>query len=212
MNPAASSHSLNNAGKHSLLGVNFSSRLVDSETERESGEAMGGHVNNISTWSISPLARFKSTDQLDKLSDCDNDTSHPYCDPEIAERRRNNPTAYQGDMRRSFIERKILDGVLQDEYSGVIIQKTSAKFTIAKMSENFSRNRFSAYLPYDDTIVKLTPSRELNPVGYINASWIKTKIAGITYRYIATQNPMDTLEFQYNQLSSRNQSSRLQNH
>ena len=191
VNPTASSHSLNQSGKQNLLGVNFSSRRMEREIERDPSEDVAGNGNNISTWSISPLARFKSTDQLDKLSDCDNDTSHPYCDPEIAERRRNNPLAYQGDMRRSFIERKIVDGVLQDEYSGIILQKTSAKYSLAKMTENFSRNRFSAYLPYDDTIVKLTPSRELNPLGYINASWIKTKIAGITYRYIATQNPMD---------------------
>ena len=149
-----------------------------------------GANTNISSWSISPLAKFKSTDQLDRLSDYDGDT-HPYSDPERAELRRNNP-AFQGDTRRSYMERKLVEGSLRPEFDAVQLQKNSARYSMAKMSENYGRNRFSESLPYDDTRVKLIPCRELNnQQGYINASWIKTKIAGTTFRYITTQNPMD---------------------
>ena len=152
--------------------------------------SVAGNNANNSTWSISPLAKFKSTDQLDRFSDYDGDT-HPYSDPERLELRRNNP-AFQGDTRRSYMERKLIEGSLRHEFGAVQVMKSTAKFSVAKMSENYNRNRFSECLPYDDTRVKLSPCRELNNhVGYINASWIKTKIAGTTFRYISTQNPLD---------------------
>lgn len=69
--------------------------------------------------------------------------------------------------------------------------------SVATMPENAERNRFRDVLPYDDTRIKLEPTK-LNRKGYINASEIILQAGesltdsstAVERRYIATQAPL----------------------
>jgi protein tyrosine phosphatase len=57
------------------------------------------------------------------------------------------------------------------------------------LSENIRRNRYADVIPYDDTRVRLIPTKD-NLHGYINASHVKVRIENTIYSYIAAESPL----------------------
>ncbi|UYV83722.1 PTPN14 [Cordylochernes scorpioides] len=89
------------------------------------------------------------------------------------------------DPRIQYLETKVKEGQVFQEFEMVVRTKALADFTTALMPENIMRNRFKDVLPYEENRVKLTPTKE-NPYGYINASHIRIS----RLSYIAAQGPL----------------------
>lgn len=58
------------------------------------------------------------------------------------------------------------------EYESVPMCRPGRQCTIASYPENVDKNRYQDVVPYEDTRVKLVPTKE-NSIGYINASHIR---------------------------------------
>ncbi|ELT96726.1 hypothetical protein CAPTEDRAFT_172805 [Capitella teleta] len=94
------------------------------------------------------------------------------------------------DERRKDLEAKLAAGQVFVEFEQVPKKRVRYEVAVSTTESNIDRNRFKDVLPYDDNRVKLTPSKS-NPLGYINASHIRLKIADENWWYIAAQGPMD---------------------
>jgi len=57
------------------------------------------------------------------------------------------------------------------------------------LADNARRNRYADVIPYDDTRVRLIPTKD-NLHGYINASHVKVRVENTIYSYIATESPL----------------------
>lgn len=58
-----------------------------------------------------------------------------------------------------------------------------------RLADNTRRNRYADVIPYDDTRVRLIPTKE-NLHGYINASHVKVRVENIIYSYIAAESAL----------------------
>ncbi|XP_066904101.1 tyrosine-protein phosphatase non-receptor type 21 isoform X3 [Halyomorpha halys] len=102
------------------------------------------------------------------------------------------PTTITKEAMCQLLEKKLLDyprSTLFFEFEKIHKQKSNCDFGTASLSENLARNRFNDVLPYEETRVRLSPSKE-NKYGYINASHITATVGTQQRFYIAAQSPL----------------------
>ncbi|KAK3093212.1 hypothetical protein FSP39_012733 [Pinctada imbricata] len=102
----------------------------------------------------------------------------------------NDETRAPKDERRKILENKLSENLVFKEFEEIPKKVMAMDCSIAKLSENESRNRFKDVLPYDASRVKLSPRKD-NSSGYINASHIKLSVGDRVWWYIATQAPLE---------------------
>ncbi|KAJ7372882.1 Tyrosine-protein phosphatase non-receptor type 21 [Desmophyllum pertusum] len=73
------------------------------------------------------------------------------------------------------------------------VERRSEKLTIAsaQCGGNVEKNRYRDVVPYEETRVHLNPRNNSSGSDYINADFVKLDVGTRTYRYIATQGPME---------------------
>lgn len=93
------------------------------------------------------------------------------------------------DERRRLLESKLVEGCVFAEFEQIGKKASNMDCNVGKCPENKERNRFQDVLPYDETRVKLSSSKN-NPSGYINASHIKVNLGKQQWWFLATQAPL----------------------
>ncbi|CAF0945057.1 unnamed protein product [Adineta ricciae] len=87
------------------------------------------------------------------------------------------------------LESKLSNDAVYDEFNSIPSCRLNRFNEDGQQSENSYRNRYIDVIPYNDTRVRLIPTRD-NPYGYINASHVKFGIENTVYSYIATEFPL----------------------
>ncbi|XP_076816340.1 tyrosine-protein phosphatase non-receptor type 14-like isoform X1 [Clavelina lepadiformis] len=96
-----------------------------------------------------------------------------------------SPAKGEHDERALNLEAKVEEGHVLTEYDQ--IPRTRAEFELEHLA---SRDRIKEVVPYSDCRVEVSPSID-NPCGYINASHVKSVVAGEQWHYIAAQTPLE---------------------
>ena len=94
-------------------------------------------------------------------------------------------------LQLADLQRKFAAKIVYDEFDSIPFARLDASTEDGRAEENLKRNRFADVLPYDDTRVRLIPTKD-NLHGYINASHVKIRIENTIYSYIASQAPLTT--------------------
>lgn len=103
---------------------------------------------------------------------------------------RPEPRHRSKDERLAEMEAIVRRAEVAEEFGGVPLKRASAGTSTAARPDVADRNRFPNILPYEDSRLRLTPSKA-NPHGYINASLIHIPLgSGRDLRYVATQAPL----------------------
>lgn len=89
----------------------------------------------------------------------------------------------------SDFESKLSHNIVYDEFDSIPIARLNASTQDGRLHENSRRNRYTDVIPYDDTRVRLIPTKD-NLHGYINASHVKIRIENTIYSYIAAESPL----------------------
>ncbi len=84
---------------------------------------------------------------------------------------------------------KIASNIVYDEFDSISLARLNSSIQDGRLSENIRRNRYADVIPYDDTRVRLIPTKD-NLHGYINASHVKVRIENTIYSYIAAESPL----------------------
>ncbi|UJR08722.1 hypothetical protein I4U23_012979 [Adineta vaga] len=93
------------------------------------------------------------------------------------------------DIWLSDFDSKILNNTIYDEFDSIPLARINSSIQDGRLSENIRRNRYADVIPYDDTRVRLIPTKE-NLHGYINASHVKIRVENTIYSYIAAESPL----------------------
>ncbi|XP_014663791.1 PREDICTED: tyrosine-protein phosphatase non-receptor type 21-like [Priapulus caudatus] len=93
------------------------------------------------------------------------------------------------DPRRVQLEEKLIGGQVFIEFEKIPKKRLKCDVSTAMLPENGARNRFRDVVPYEDNVIKLTPSPR-NKCGYINASGVSLSVKRDMFKYIASQGPM----------------------
>ncbi|UJR37471.1 hypothetical protein I4U23_030174 [Adineta vaga] len=86
-------------------------------------------------------------------------------------------------------ESKLSSDTIYDEFNSIPYCRFNSFNEDGRHSDNYYRNRYTDIIPYNDTRVRLIPTKD-NPYGYINASHVKFGIENTVYSYIATELPL----------------------
>lgn len=95
------------------------------------------------------------------------------------------------DIWLSDLQSKFSSKTIYDEFDSIPFSRLNSSTEDGRLDENVKRNRFADVIPYDDTRVRLIPTKT-NLHGYINASHVKIRIENTIYSYIASQSPLTT--------------------
>ncbi|CAF1098173.1 unnamed protein product [Adineta ricciae] len=93
------------------------------------------------------------------------------------------------DIWLSDFESKLLSNTVYDEFDSIPLARINSSIQDGRLGENTRRNRYADVIPYDDTRVRLIPTKE-NLHGYINASHVKIRVENTIYSYIAAESPL----------------------
>ncbi|XP_014778688.1 tyrosine-protein phosphatase non-receptor type 14 [Octopus bimaculoides] len=94
------------------------------------------------------------------------------------------------DERRKMLEGKVSEGCVLAEFEQIAKKAPNMECSIGQKPENESKNRFPDVLPYDETRVELSVTKN-NVHGYINASHMKVNLGVLEWSFIATQAPLE---------------------
>ncbi|CAF1370765.1 unnamed protein product [Rotaria sordida] len=86
-------------------------------------------------------------------------------------------------------ESKLFNNIVYDEFDSIPLARINSSIQDGRLTENTRRNRYVDVIPYDDTRVRLIPTKD-NLHGYINASHVKIRIENTIYSYIAAESPL----------------------
>lgn len=93
-------------------------------------------------------------------------------------------------------ESKIASNTVYDEFDSIPLSRMNCSSQDGRFTENIYRNRYPDVIPYDDTRVRLIPTKE-NLHGYINASHVKVRIENTIYSYIAAESPLSSTVYDF---------------
>ncbi|CAF5097767.1 unnamed protein product, partial [Rotaria sp. Silwood1] len=86
-------------------------------------------------------------------------------------------------------ESKLANNIVYDEFDSIPLARINGSIQDGRLAENTRRNRYVDVIPYNDTRVRLIPTKD-NLHGYINASHVKIRIENTIYSYIAAESPL----------------------
>jgi tyrosine-protein phosphatase non-receptor type 14/21 len=86
-------------------------------------------------------------------------------------------------------ESKLSNNTVYDEFDSIPPARINSSIQDGRLAENTRRNRYADVIPYDDTRVRLIPTKD-NLHGYINASHVKIRVENTIYSYIAAESPL----------------------
>lgn len=95
------------------------------------------------------------------------------------------------EMQLKELEKILNDGQVFTEFQKLERRSEQLTTSSAQCNGNAEKNRYKDVLPYEETRVRLNPRKNSNGSDYINADFVKMKVGTRTYRYIATQGPME---------------------
>ncbi|CAF1049627.1 unnamed protein product [Rotaria sordida] len=93
------------------------------------------------------------------------------------------------DIWLADFESKLFNNIVYDEFDSIPLARINSSIQDGRLTENTRRNRYVDVIPYDDTRVRLIPTKD-NLHGYINASHVKIRIENTIYSYIAAESPL----------------------
>ncbi|CAF3596914.1 unnamed protein product [Adineta steineri] len=93
------------------------------------------------------------------------------------------------DTWLSDFETKLSNNIIYDEFDAIPLSRINSSNQDGRLAENTRRNRYADVIPYDDTRVRLIPTKD-NLHGYINASHVKIRVENTIYSYIAAESPL----------------------
>ncbi|CAF4022120.1 unnamed protein product, partial [Rotaria magnacalcarata] len=93
------------------------------------------------------------------------------------------------DIWLADFESKLSNNIVYDEFDSIPVSRINGSIQDGRLSDNTHRNRYADVIPYDDTRVRLIPTKD-NLHGYINASHVKIRVENTIYSYIAAESPL----------------------
>ncbi|CAF4639609.1 unnamed protein product, partial [Rotaria sp. Silwood1] len=93
------------------------------------------------------------------------------------------------DIWLADFESKLANNIVYDEFDSIPLARINGSIQDGRLAENTRRNRYVDVIPYNDTRVRLIPTKD-NLHGYINASHVKIRIENTIYSYIAAESPL----------------------
>uniref|UniRef100_A0A0N4ZQ00 protein-tyrosine-phosphatase n=1 Tax=Parastrongyloides trichosuri TaxID=131310 RepID=A0A0N4ZQ00_PARTI len=94
------------------------------------------------------------------------------------------------DTLRLLLKKLSNSSSLNKEFNDIPKKRITAGTSTSLNVHNLTKNRSNYILPYEDTRVMLTTSKD-NPDGYINASHVKIPLGHQLLHYVITQNPLN---------------------